>query len=36
MNPNDATVERLKADARLWPRGHRYEDFEVGQQYVHH
>ncbi len=36
MNPNDATVERLKADARLWPRGHRYEDFEVGQKYVHH
>lgn len=32
----DDTVARLKADARLWPRGHRYEDFEPGRRFVHH
>ncbi len=36
MNPNDTLVARLKAEARPWPRGHRYEDFEVGQKFVHH
>ena len=30
------TVARLKAEARLWPRGHRYEDFEIGRHFVHH
>jgi itaconyl-CoA hydratase len=30
------TVARLKADARLWPRGHRYEDFDIGRRFVHH
>lgn len=36
MNPNEEIVARLKADAKLRPRGHRYEDFEVGQKFVHH
>lgn len=36
MNPNDDTVARLKAGARLRPRGNRYEDFEVGQAFAHH
>lgn len=30
------TVARLKAEARLWPRGHRYEDFDIGRRFVHH
>lgn len=36
MTPNEQTVSRLKADARLWSRGNRYEDFEVGRQFTHH
>ena len=36
MNPNQALVARLKGEATLWRRGHRYEDFEVGQTFVHH
>jgi acyl dehydratase len=30
------TVARLKADAKPWPRGNRYEDFDVGRQFTHH
>ena len=29
-------VARIKTDARLWLRGNRYEDFEVGRRFVHH
>ena len=29
-------VETLKAKARLWPKGNRYEDFEIGRKFVHH
>ncbi len=36
MTPNETTVARLGAESRLRVRGHRYEDFEVGRQFVHH
>ena len=36
MTPNDSTVARLHADAKLRPRGNRYEDFEPGRHFVHH
>jgi itaconyl-CoA hydratase len=36
MTPNEQTVERLHAQAQLWPRGHRYEDFEIGRRFEHH
>jgi itaconyl-CoA hydratase len=36
MTPADTTVARLKADAKLRARGNRYEDFSVGQHFVHH
>ena len=36
ISSNDGTVARLKGQAMLRARGHRYEDFEVGQSYVHH
>lgn len=35
-NSKDNVVTRLKTEARLWPRGNRYEDFEVGRRFVHH
>ncbi|MDQ8035462.1 MAG: MaoC family dehydratase [Bordetella sp.] len=34
--PSDDTVARLKTQARLWPRGNRYEDFDIGRRFVHH
>lgn len=36
MTSQNDTVARLKADARLWPRGNRYEDFDVGRRFTHH
>lgn len=30
------TVKALRAKAKPWPRGNRYEDFAVGQEFVHH
>ncbi|MFO1198217.1 MAG: MaoC family dehydratase [Burkholderiaceae bacterium] len=36
MTPQDETVARLKARAKLRARGHRYEDFEPGQRFTHH
>lgn len=34
-SPTDP-VARLKAEARLWPRGNRYEDFDIGRRFEHH
>lgn len=31
-----SSVEDLKARARLWPRGNRFEDFTVGRKFDHH
>jgi itaconyl-CoA hydratase len=28
--------EELRAKAKKWPKGHHYEDFEVGQLFQHH
>lgn len=36
MTLQDTTVARLKADARLRPRGNSYEAFEIGQRFTHH
>jgi itaconyl-CoA hydratase len=36
MTPAENTVARLKADAKLRARGNSYEDFSVGQRFVHH
>lgn len=36
MTPHNDTVTRLKTEARLWPRGNRYEDFDIGRRFVHH
>jgi len=36
MTPAENTVARLKAEAKLRARGHSYEDFSVGQRFVHH
>jgi acyl dehydratase len=36
MTTPESTVTRLKADATLRARGRNYEDFEVGQRFVHH
>jgi itaconyl-CoA hydratase len=36
MTESESTVARLKADAKLRPRGNTYEDFSVGQHFVHH
>jgi len=35
-DPLNETVTRLKAEARTWTRGNRYEDFELGRRFVHH
>ena len=32
----DEAVAALRASAKLWPRGHKYEDFAVGQKFAHH
>lgn len=36
MTPLNDTVARLKAEARPWSRGNRYEDFDIGRRFVHH
>lgn len=36
MTPVENTVARLKAEAKLRARGNNYEDFTVGQRFVHH
>ncbi len=36
MTPQEQTVARLKSQASLRARGHRYEDFEPGQRFTHH
>jgi itaconyl-CoA hydratase len=36
MTPPEDTIVRLKAEARLRARGNHFEDFEVGQRFVHH
>ena len=36
MTSSDNTVPRLKAEAKLRARGNRYEDFSVGQRFIHH
>jgi itaconyl-CoA hydratase len=36
MTTSENTVTRLKAESRLRVRGNRYEDFSVGQRFVHH
>jgi acyl dehydratase len=36
MTPNELTVVRLKADAKLRSRGNRFEDFEIGRHFTHH
>lgn len=36
MTPNEQTVARLRTEAQLRPRGHRYEDFEPGRRFQHH
>jgi len=36
MTPQEQTVARLKSQAKLRVRGHRYEDFEPGQRFTHH
>jgi acyl dehydratase len=35
-DPHQETVARLKAQAKTWSRGNRYEDFEPGRAFVHH
>jgi len=35
-DPLHETVARLKAEAKNWSRGHRYEDFEPGRRFAHH
>jgi acyl dehydratase len=32
----DDVVTAIRARAKLWPRGNRYEDFAVGQVFCHH
>ena len=34
--PADAIVQRLKTSAKPWPRGNRFEDFEIGRRFTHH
>ena len=36
MSSLDDPVERLKTQAQLWTRGNRFEDFEMGQSFLHH
>ena len=36
MTSDAMTVARLKSEAKLRARGHRFEDFEAGQSYTHH
>lgn len=36
MTTSDNTVARLKSESKLRARGNRYEDFSVGQHFVHH
>ena len=36
MTSPEITVARLKSEAKLRVRGNHYEDFTVGQQFVHH
>jgi itaconyl-CoA hydratase len=36
MTPNELTVVRLKTDAKLRPRGNRYENFDIGRCFTHH
>ena len=36
MTSSENTVTRLKAESKLRARGNRYEDFSVGQRFVHH
>lgn len=36
MSEAAQTVARLKREAKLWARGHRFEDFTVGRTFVHH
>lgn len=36
MNPNESLVARLKGEARLRPRGNRFEDFTPGLRFTHH
>lgn len=36
MTSLESTVARLKAEAKLRARGNKYEDFDVGQRFVHH
>jgi len=36
MTPAENTVARLKAEAKLRARGNSYEQFSVGQRFVHH
>ncbi len=36
MTTSENTVTRLKAESRLRERGNRYEDFRVGERFVHH
>lgn len=36
MTSAEDIVKRLKTSARLWPRGNRFEDFEIGRRFPHH
>jgi acyl dehydratase len=36
MTTPDDMVARLKSQARPWPRGNRFEDFEIGRKFAHH
>lgn len=36
MTTPDDMVARLKSQARPWPRGNRFEDFEIGRKFTHH
>ncbi|MAS45303.1 MAG: dehydratase [Rhodobacteraceae bacterium] len=33
---HETVVARLKAEAKPWPRGNRYEDFSPGRDFAHH
>lgn len=35
-NGSESVVAALKARARPWPRGNRFQDFEVGRRFAHH
>jgi len=36
MSSSDETIQRLRTEAKPWPKGNRYEDFQVGRQFSHH